>query len=442
MRLLPRTAFSRAALAIALLLFLAQLLMVLPLRALMFGPAADQLAGLVADRALLVEHLASGNAAPSTMTGEALRLHAGPGEPPGGPPTLYYQRVFGERLRERLGNQAGYRVQQDEEVVLWASTGTDADYWLGLPMREVTGGTLGILWFWIAMTLILSVVGAALLAHSLTAPLRSLADLVTRIGRGERPNAFSTGGPSEVRTLTAALAVMTEGIDEATTERELLLAGISHDLRTPLARMRLTAEWLSEADADHRDSLIEDIEDIDGILSQFIDSVRAGYNEPEELTDPTDLIEQAAARFARTGLKPALNIAPLPPLMLRPRAIARVLDNLLDNAKAHGAPPIQICAALLAPATVRISVHDAGQGLTEEEIEALFKPFARAASSDHKGTGLGLFTARRLMRLHGGELSLHRRNDTGLEARIEIPLPDDERRSMGRPAFSGVGGLE
>jgi two-component system osmolarity sensor histidine kinase EnvZ len=215
------------------------------------------------------------------------------------------------------------------------------------------------------------------------------------------------------------MRLMAGGLRRHGEEKALLLAGISHDLRTPLARMRLSLELLGDRDPETRDSLIEDITEMDAIIGAFIASVRDQAREPPERLDPNTLVRQAAARLERAGTAAALDLAPLPVWSLGRGALARVLDNLLENARRHGAPPITLRTRNLDGAGLRIAVLDRGPGLPPEELARLFQPFTRGLQAHARGTGLGLFTARRLVREQGGELSLHPRPGGGLEARLE-----------------------
>lgn len=441
MKLAPDTAFARAALAFALALIGSQLLILLPLRGLMFGPASRQLAILFADNVESIqERLAQ--AAPEQRQPlrqrlaqrHGLHLDLTPEGPSGGAPRLYYQQMFGEALRERLGPGTDYRVQMEQSgTLLWvrASTsigseggesGGGSGAWFGLSMRALEGGVKRILLIWGTVAVAVAIGTGFLLARSLTVRLHQLAALAVRIGQGELPTDFPRKGPREVRALSDALDRMAGDIRRNAEERALLLAGISHDLRTPLARMRLSVEMLDAASAaDSRDCLVEEIDEMDAIIGAFIASVREGHEEPLALCDLNRLLRQAAARLARTGSVPALDLEPLGLYPLRPQSMARVLDNLLENARRHGAPPVTLRSRHLGT-HLRLSVLDRGAGIAPDELPNLFRPFVRGRDARPGGTGLGLATARRIVHLHGGELSLHPRSGGGSEARIELPI--------------------
>ena len=428
MRLWPDSAFGRAALAIALVLVGSQLLLFLPVRSLMFGPAARQLGSLFGDNiALLQSRLLAAPADERSarlrdlVASRGLSLDLAPAGPSGRDPLLYYQRVFAEALRARLGPATRCRVQWGETLLMWVRP-DGADYWIGLPLRTLDTGARHILAIWAGLALILSLVAGFLLARSLTASLRHLAALALRIGRGELPAIDPRQGPREVRALGEAMERMAGDLRRHAEEKTLLLVGISHDLRTPLARMRLSAELLGELDPETRDSLVEDIDEMDAIIGAFIAAVRDERDAAVELLDPNALVRQAAARLERSGVMAALDLAVLPECRLSPGPMARVLDNLIQNACRHGAPPITLKTRCLGADGLRISVLDRGPGLDPDAIAQLFRPFARGADAAPGGTGLGLITARRLVREQGGELSLHPREGGGLEARVELPV--------------------
>jgi len=425
----PDSAFGRAALAIALVLVGSQLLLLLPLRALMFGPVSRQMALLYADNIALIQ--AQTTAAPQPERGSGLRklvesrgwhlASSAVGPAAADPPVLYYQRVIAAALHERLGPDTECRVQWHPELLMWVRLG-DTDDWIGLPLQALDTGARHILLIWAAMALLLSLAVGFILARSLTSNLRRLAAFAARIGcGGPALDIDPRRGPREVRALAEAMNRMAGDLRRHAEDKALLLAGISHDLRTPLARMRLSAELLAERDAETRDSLIEDIDEMDASIGAFIASVREEMNEPSERLDTNELVHQAAARLSRWSLRPVLDLEPLRPVQARPGALARVLDNLLENARRHGAPPIELSTRDRGAAGLRISVLDRGPGLDPNQIATLFKPFARGAGAAPGGMGLGLVTARRLVREQGGEFSLHPRAGGGLEARIDLP---------------------
>jgi len=429
MRRVPVTAFGRTALLLVVVLLLSQMALMLLLRVLIVRPATEQMASLLADQVSLVERLLpSGDPAQVARAlqrladGQELRVFTEAGAPPGGPPLMYYQEAFARLLRERLGQRIGFLVQRRGETVLWVRVPADAPYWIGMSARRLEGGVPGAVLAWVLALGVSSVLAAALLARYLTTHLTRLARLAARLGRGELPPRFDQGGPAEIRALAGTLDRMARDLRQAAEDRALLLAGISHDLRTPLARMRLAVEMLGETDGEIRTGMVEDLEEMDAIVGQFIGYVRDGHDEAPQTLDLNELIHQICGRFGRLGVVPQVEQVPLPPLSLRPMAMARLLSNLLENARRHAAEPIGVHSRLL-DGRLRVSVLDRGPGIAPGDLERVFLPFARGEGGRvTRGSGLGLMIGRRIARLHGGELTLHNRPGGGTEARLELPL--------------------
>lgn len=442
--LLPDSARGRSALLIGLALLASQLAMSLLLRDLVVGPAAEQLGNLLADQVTLLQSVLAATppadrpAALARLAGAPAhdaRLRLADDPPPPVAPSLFYQQKIAAALAARLGPAAEMRVQWGAETLLWVRPTPAAPYWLGMTARRLEQGVPGVLALWVLLLLGTAAAGGAVLGHFLNRHLARLTDLSARVARGELPVHFAVGGPRELRALGQTLERMARDLHQAAEDRALLLAGISHDLRTPLARLRLSVEMLSGADPELRDGIAADVEDMDAIIGQFIATIRDGHDEAPRWLDPNAAIRAAAARSARGRVAPSLDLAPLPPLALRPVAFGRLLTNLLENAQRHAAGPLAVTSGRVGERVV-VRVLDRGPGIAPAHLDALFTPFRRG-STGATGSGLGLVIARRIARLHGGELTLHNRPDGGLEARIELPLPE---RDGSRAAREGPAG--
>jgi len=426
-RLLPDSALGRSALLIGLALLLSQLAMSLLMRELIVGPAAEQLATMLADQAALVETLLDVTAPaerPALLERLAqhrdLHLDRSAAGPAGTAPRLFYQRTIARALAARLGAGVEVRVQWGAETLLWVHTRPDAPYWLGMTARRLEQGIPGVFALWAVLLVGIAAGGGFVLAHYLNRELRRLADQAVLMGRGEAPGGLAPGGTKELRVLGGALERMARDLRQHAADRALLLAGISHDLRTPLARIRLSLELLQPVDPELRDGIAQDVEEMDAIIGQFIATVRDGHDETPVPGDLNAIVRAVCARVARVRPPPSLHLAPLPPLALRPTAMGRLLMNLLENAHRHGAPPVELHTEA-APGRLLLRVLDRGPGVPAAEIEGLFQPFTRGRTRGG-GSGLGLVIARRIAGLHGGELHLYNRPDGGLEARLELPI--------------------
>ncbi|HEX5629378.1 MAG TPA: ATP-binding protein, partial [Usitatibacteraceae bacterium] len=261
-------------------------------------------------------------------------------------------------------------------------------------------------------------------AWRLNRPLARLARAAEDLGKGGDPAPVPESGPSEVRAVAAAFNRMKESLKKEERERTTFLAGISHDLRTPLARLRLDAEMLEgRVDAATQKGMVSDIEDMNAIIDQFIDFARS---EATEALSPVDLCAIArgcAERAARAGAQVRCELAELPPLMLRPLAAQRLVDNLIQNAVKHAGGEILVRVAGRAGEAV-VSVLDRGPGIPPAEIERLKEPFTRRdeARSGRSGAGLGLAIVARIAKSHGARFDLAPRGGGGLEASVAFPV--------------------
>ena len=341
-------------------------------------------------------------------------------------PDSRFHRLMQRELQGRLGPGTRIAAEVDGVPGFWVSFRLDDDdddeYWLALP-RERAARAIArhwLLWGLLALGLALAV--AWLIASRLSRPLRALARSADAVGRGQRPEPLPETGAEEMRLLAAAFNAMAGDLARHDRERSEVLAGISHDLRTPLTRLRLEAE-MSIADDDARAAVVADIGQMEGVIGQFMDYARTDDGEAAETTDLGPLLESVAAHQRRIGRQLALDLAPLPRLDVRPRALARAVANLVDNAARYGIGEIRLSARQAGP-EIRIEVADRGPGIPPAEAERLKRPFTRldAARTNATGTGLGLAIVDRVARLHGGRLDLLENPGGGLLACLVLPL--------------------
>jgi two-component system osmolarity sensor histidine kinase EnvZ len=205
-------------------------------------------------------------------------------------------------------------------------------------------------------------------------------------------------------------------------DRSEVLAGISHDLRTPLTRLRLEAE-MSVADDGARQAVVADIEQMEAVISQFMDYARTESGETPAQTDLAHLLASVAERQACIGQTLVTAIEPLPEMMLRPKAITRAVTNLIDNAVKYGGGEITLAASTV-DGKICLEIKDRGPGVPVADIERLKRPFTRleSARTNATGTGLGLAIVERIARLHHGQLDLLPNPGGGLVARITLPI--------------------
>ena len=219
---------------------------------------------------------------------------------------------------------------------------------------------------------------------------------------------------------------LVQSLDAAERERTLMLAGISHDLRTPLTKLRLGVEIQRDgADTELAASLTRSIAELDAIVGQFLDFARGDDAAmlPAERASLESLAREIAASFADHGQALELEAAAAPPLPMRVALVRRAVVNLVENALRHGRAPV----ALRTGSDARwawIEVADTGEGIAAADIESVKQPFRRAGSARHgaSGAGLGLAIVERIARSHGGALDLLPVSPHGLLARLRLPL--------------------
>lgn len=339
-------------------------------------------------------------------------------------PDSRFHRLMQRELAARLGPYTRTAAEVDGVAGFWVSFRLEDDdeeeYWLILPPERATR-TVARHWLaWGAIGLAFALVVAWLIASRTSRPLRALARSAEAVGRGQLPDTLPETGAAELRQLAAAFNAMAGDLARLEKDRSEVLAGISHDLRTPLTRLRLEAE-LSIADEGAREAVIADIGQMEGIIGQFLDFARTDDGEAPVATDLGALLTDIAAHQQRIGRPLRTDFAALPPAIVRPRALARAIANLVDNAAKYGSGELTL-SATLAGGEIRIEVGDRGPGIPEGEAERLKRPFARldAARSNAAGTGLGLAIVDRVARLHGGRLDLLPNPGGGLIARLTI----------------------
>jgi two-component system osmolarity sensor histidine kinase EnvZ len=295
-------------------------------------------------------------------------------------------------------------------------------FWLVLPLNRPTILPYSVL-FWVGMGLAISVAGAYLIIFRLTQQLRKVTEAAQAVGRGEPPAPLEERGPQEIRDLSVGFNEMASDLKKLDSDRRLMLAGISHDLRTPLTHLRIAVE-LAAANAEPTIAagMVHDIEDMDSILKQFLDYARDGSEEPFEESDLDAIVQEVSHRYTARGHPVKIELGKIPPFPFRRLAMRRVITNLVDNAVRYGRAGVRV-KTRCTKATVTVVVSDEGPGIRSGNPADFLKPFAREdISRSESGAGLGLAIVDRAVRLHGGRLRLENQKPTGLLALIELPL--------------------
>jgi two-component system osmolarity sensor histidine kinase EnvZ len=271
---------------------------------------------------------------------------------------------------------------------------------------------------------VLSLGAAYFIAARINRPLHLLMNAADRLRNGEQPEKLPEGSFAELREVNDTFNKMADSLAELDAERTLILAGVSHDIRTPLARLRLSVEMLpDDACASLKNGMIQDIADMDNIIHQFLDFVKGVEGEPTQMTDINMLLQAVHDRQLRAGRDLVVQLAPTYVVPIKPLAMQRLLDNLVGNAYAYGHGQVRV-ASKITTDHILISVFDNGPGIPETHVEKLLRPFERldTARSNAGGSGLGLAIADRIAKLHHGKLELINRPEGGLEARLSLPI--------------------
>lgn len=346
-------------------------------------------------------------------------------------PDLPFLRLVESELLQHLGPGTRLSVNREGVRGVWVSFRIDEDeYWVMLP-RSRLERIEPLQWIgWGVLILVLALAGAYLIVSRINRPLRELTRAAAQMGTGSIPAPVAESGPAEMQTLARAFNQMAADLKRLDDERALLLAGVSHDLRTPLARIRLGLEMLDDkGDAALKTGMVQDIGDIDAAISQFLDFARLAETEPAVAEgDLNAIVNGVAERYARSGKPVNMRLAPLPALPLRPLAIQRLAANLIDNAQRHGGAEAQVVTGQ-ADGCVFLEVQDRGPGIPADQAERMLRPFTRLdAARGGAGTGLGLAIVDRITRMHGGKAKLIPRAGGGLRARVELPLKTSGER--------------
>jgi two-component system osmolarity sensor histidine kinase EnvZ len=433
MTLFPRTLLWRSVLLIALLLVIAHLAWLQIFRVSEREPRARQVAQQIVSvvnltRAALI------TAQPSKRfellhelsQQEGIQVYSGErGERVTPLPDQPFLRLVESEVRRQLGAETRLAASRNGVRGAWVSFRIDGDeYWVFMPRSRLERAD-PLRWVgWGALVLALALLGAYLIVARINRPLRELTGAAAEIGRGRTPPPVAETGPSEIRTLAHAFNRMAADLKRLDEERVLLLAGVSHDLRTPLSRIRLGLEMLDgKGDAALRAGLVQDVEDIDAAIGQFLDFARLAEGEaavPEG--DLNAIVREICERYARAGKVVSTRLEALPPLALRPFAVQRLIANLVDNALRHGGPAVEVVTWPDGGRAV-IEVLDRGPGIPPGDSERMLQPFTRLdRARSTSGTGLGLAIVDRIARLHGGSVQLFAREGGGTRARVELPL--------------------
>jgi two-component system, OmpR family, osmolarity sensor histidine kinase EnvZ len=290
---------------------------------------------------------------------------------------------------------------------------------ISVPRKRLYATTIYLFLLWVAGTAALVFGIAALFMRNQVRAIRRLAAAAEAFGMGRDIGPIKPEGATEVRQAAAAFNRMQERVRRFLVQRTEMLAGVSHDLRTPLTRLRLALEMMPPHEDAHQDvsEMTADVEEMERMVGGYLAFARGEGVEQAEPVNLSAVLEEVAAGARRSGAEVEVDAPEALTLPLRANAVRRAITNLVDNARRH-AHRVAL-AAMPQGRMVFVTVDDDGPGIPPDRRESVFRPFESGAAG---GTGLGLTIARDIVRAHGGEILLEESPLGGLRARIRLPV--------------------
>ena len=333
--------------------------------------------------------------------------------------------MLSRSMSKELNGSARVRISQTDPLVYWVEAPQAPGYWVRVPLTGLQENNLKFLTFYLSSIGFLSVLGGWLFARHLNRPLKALQQAAVKVGVGDFSTKLEEQGSTEVIEVTRAFNQMSRGIAALESDRRLLMAGVSHDLRTPLTRIRLATEMMSDDEDYLREGIIHDIEDMNAIIDQFIEYLRHHKREELELEDLNAIVSEvveAEQKHHRTiTFKENPSLSEVPVSMV---AIKRVVTNMIENAIRYSDGDIEVETRVSSNKKfAMVVVNDHGPGIPESELETVFEPFKQGdAARGSEGSGLGLAIIKRIVDMHGGRVQLLNRPEGGLSAQIYLPF--------------------
>ncbi|WPL16314.1 Osmolarity sensor protein EnvZ [Thiorhodovibrio winogradskyi] len=361
------------------------------------------------------------------------------------PPDLEpYFFPYTERLAQSIQSQLGHPVQVESNLIdgarwFWLRMDTEqGPVWVGFPRDRINTKPLEGVALVSIMALVLILITATVLARRVTTPLTRLSRAAEEVARGRSPEPLPETGPLELANLARRFNETSQQVRELLADRTVLLAGISHDLRTPLTRLRLAVEMLPGQVGDsERARMTRDIEEMDQLIRQAVELGQSlGAGEKEAL-DVAAMVTEVVGQRQRIRYQPG----PPCPASINSMALRRILGNLIENALRYSDQSVEVdlkgCAE-----SVEIQVLDRGPGIPQDSLDAVFRPFYRLEQSRNRGTGgtgLGLAVARQLAMANDIEIHLRTRPGGGTIASILLnPAADTDQQPMPAPTLASI----
>jgi two-component system osmolarity sensor histidine kinase EnvZ len=350
------------------------------------------------------------------------------------PPRNSLMPEIAARVRDKLGQDTRFSRRVNDMPGFWVSFDIDGDkYWLMLE-RERIASLSGVQWLgWAALVGTLSLLGAALISRLVNLPLARLTAAARSIAQGKRPAALPEKGSQEIIEANRSFNQMVDDLQQLEKDRAIILAGISHDLRTPLARMQLELE-MANLSTEAREGMQSDIGQMDAIIGQFLDFARPTEAATFVPVNLSELLEDCAREAARLhDVRVSTDIEDDIHVPANPTDLRRVINNIIENARRYGKTPGEDVTEIDIALRVKLSGHgrravveinDHGVGVPADQIQGLLRPFTRldSARGQANGAGLGLAIVERVIARHNAELNVRNRDGGGLLIACAFPL--------------------
>ena len=345
-------------------------------------------------------------------------------------PLLPLEYDLARAMGERVGRPFDADWTSDPRSVIIRIQLPDGVLHVEAPRKRLFNATLYLFMLWLVGSALLMFAIAALFMKNQVRAIRRLAGAAEAFGLGRDTGQIKPEGAAEVRQAAQAFNRMQERIRRFVAQRTDMLAGISHDLRTPLTRMRLGLAMLPHDPAAEADvaAITQDVEEMERMVAAYLAFARGEGGEQPRAADLAEIVRDVAQKARRDGAEVAVDTPPALMLQLRPDALRRCLANLLDNARKHArriAVAVSEVPREVAPGGrpaggwAQVTVDDDGPGIPAAQREEAFRPFATLSAG---GTGLGLAIARDIARAHGGDIVLEESPLGGLRARVRLPV--------------------
>ncbi|HGJ5865830.1 MAG TPA: two-component system sensor histidine kinase EnvZ [Arsenophonus nasoniae] len=329
-----------------------------------------------------------------------------------------------QQMAEYMGGKADVRLEiAKEHPFLWLNSYLAPNVWIRLPLTEIGQNQFAVV-FRYTLAIFLTIFAITwLYIRYQSRPLFVLENYAKQMGKGVMVPAIKEEGSLEIRYVIRAFNRMSSGIKMLENDRTILMAGVSHDLRTPLTRIRLATEMMNEKDQYLAESINKDIEECDAIIEQFMDYIRTGREMNMEFCDLNKVLLEAVN--AESSFLPNIETQiSSSPIIINANVIAikRAVTNMLVNAFRYGNGWVKVSSGVIKD-HAWFQVEDDGAGIKKESIQHLFQPFVQGERArSNGGTGLGLAIIRRIIDTHDGEIIIDKSKRGGLSIRATLPL--------------------